>query len=325
MADLGRQVKYGLGKETVYGTPVTATTTLNQLGFELNPKNEYVNNESAYGVLERTNHSTATKSWSEGSLEAKLTSDSFGHILLGTFGTVVSADNPDTNPIVKDHTFTINQNVAGQSYTLYRKDSVSTMRYPGSRFGQCELSFDLDDYVKFTADVLAKKGVSTTFTPAYTDETEFVAKHFSVKTASSVAGLSGATAESALESLTLTINPNIEADYSAGNVEPYSITSRGYEISVEATCRYNNQTYENAFNTGTPLALQVTAKNTDVIIGAAANPGVVFTAPKMIITDWARNEDLDSPVTQTFTGTIHYSPADAYALQAVLTNATASY
>ena len=96
-------------------------------------------------------------------------------------------------------------------------------------------------------------------------------------------------------------------------------------MSFEMTTRYSGSTYEDAYKAGTELALQVTASNTDVIIGTAANPKFVFTAPKMVVTDWSRSEDLDAPTTQTMTGTIHYSPADAYALRAVITNLQTNY
>lgn len=109
MADLGRQVKYGIGKETTAGTAVAATNWINQLSFELNPRSEYVNNESAYGVLERTNSAMVTRRWAEGEFEAKLTANTGGLILLGAFGSVATADNADTDASVKDHTFTINQ------------------------------------------------------------------------------------------------------------------------------------------------------------------------------------------------------------------------
>lgn len=325
MADLGRQIKYGIGKETTPGTAVAATNWINQLSFEFNPRSEYVTNTSAYGVIERTNSASVLRQWAEGNFEAKLTDKTSGLILLGAFGSVATTDNADANAAVKDHTFTINQDIAGQSFTLVRKDSLSTKAFALARFGEWTLNMELGDYIKYTANVLAKIGASTTATPAYTSENEFVPKHLSVKTASTEAGLSGATAISTVESFTLTVNPNLETDWEAGNAAPYGFTSRGYEMNFEMTARYNNTTYEDAYNNGTQLALQVTATNTDVTIGTAANPKLVITAPKINITDWTRSEDVDAPVTQTFTGTIHYSVADAKALTAVLTNTQASY
>ncbi len=217
MSDLGRQIKYGIGKETTAGAAVAATNWLNQLSFEFNPRSEYVTNNSAFGVIERTNSSDVLRQWAEGNFEAKLTPDTGGLILLGAFGSVATADNADTNAIVKDHTFTINQNIAGQSFTLVRKDSISTQAYALARFGEWTLNMELGDYIKYTANMLAKKGATTTATPAYTSETEFVPKHMSVKTATTEAGFGAASNISALESFNLTVNPNLEPDWESGN------------------------------------------------------------------------------------------------------------
>jgi hypothetical protein len=183
---------------------------------------------------------------------------------------------------------------------------------------------ELDDYVKYTAKILAKKQVTTTATVAYpTDLTEFVAKHMSVKTATTEAGLAGATNISSLESFTLTVKPNLEADWQAGTSEPYAFSSRGYEIEFEMECRYNDTVYKDAYRNGTTLALQITALNTDVTIGTSARPGLVITAPRMNITDWAPNGKIDDPITQTMTGVIHFSPVAGKAITAVLTDTTA--
>lgn len=317
MADLGRQVKYGLGKEATAGTAVAPTHWLNQLNFELNPQSEYAVNNSAYGVVEKTNEATVLRQWAEGNFEAKLTSDTSGLILLGAFGSVSSAADADLSGTVYNHTFNLNQNINGQSLTLVRKDSLSTLAYALGRFGEWSLSMELGDYVKYTANVLAKKGTATTATAAFTSETEFVPKHMTVKV--------GGSTISTVESFNLTVNPNLETDWEAGNGAPFGFSSRGFDLSFEMTCRYNDQTLEDAYNNGTNVALEVSAVNTDVTIGTAKNPGLVITAPKCNITDWTRNEELDSPLTQTLTGTIHYSSADARAIRAVLTNTTSSY
>lgn len=322
MSDLGRQVKYGMG----LGADAAAAYWFHHLSFDFAPRAEYVNNESAYGVLERTNSATAIRHWSEGELEAKLTANSAGYILAGAFGSVATADNPDSNAAVKDHTFTLSQNVAGQQVTFYEKDSLGTQKFTNGRIGEWTLEMELDEYIRYTAAVMAKDGVSTTATPALeASPVEFTAKHFSVKTATNVAGLAGATAQGTVESFSLTVNPNIEPDYEAGSTAPYAFTSRGYEIEFEMTCRYNSTDFRQGYRNGTSYAMQVSVVNTDVTIGAAANPGLVLTIPKFNITDWSPEGDLDDPRTQTLTGTVHYSAADAYAIRAVLTNTVASY
>lgn len=327
MADTGRQVSYGMGKETTPGTGVAATRWINQLSFNLRPRVTSITNNSAWGRLERTNSATVAREWSEGEMEAKLGADSAGDILLATFGSVSTADNADSDASVKDHTFNLTQNVNGQPYTFHRKDSLTQKRYPGGRITEWSLQMELDQYIRFTANIIAGKGETTTGSVAYVDESlkEFVAKHFTVKNASNLAGLDGASNISTVQSFTLTVNPNVEIDWQAGTDSPEGIRSRGYDLGFEMTCRYNDTTFEEAYRNGTNLAMQLTAKNTDTTIGSAANPGLVLTAGKMNITDWDRSEELDGPVEQTMTGTIHFSAADAFALRAVLTNTVASY
>jgi len=325
MSQLGRQVKYGIGKETTAGTEAAASFWVNQLGFALAPKVTYADNDSAWGVVEKTNDSTITQQWAEGSLNAKLTADASGLILLAAFGSVSSQANADGSGSVYDHTCTINQDITGQTLTFIRKDAISTLAYTLGRIGQWKLDMKLNDYIQFTADVMAKAGTPTTATPAYSEETEFVAKHASVKTASSVANLSSATAQSAVESFTLTVNPNLTTDLEAGSEDPYSFSSQGYDFSFEMECRYNDDTFKDAYTNGTKLAFELDILNSDVTIGTSAHPELKFTAPRLVVTDWAPTEDTGKPMTQKITGTIHYSPSDAYALKAVLTNLTASY
>lgn len=317
MAEIGRQVKYGVGVETTAGTPVAPTKWINQLAFDMHPVVTTANNESAWGNLFRTNSTTKIREHSEGTLEAKLTADNSGIILLGAFGAVSTAANADASGTVKDHTFTLNQNIAGKSLTFVRQDGLSTKAYALGRIGEWTLSVDLDDYVKYTANIMAKPSTATTATAAYVEETEFVAKHFTVNT--------GGDAISTVESFTLTVNPNLEADTGAGSAAPYGFSSRGYDASFEMTCRYNDLTFENAYRNGTDVELNLSIVNTDVTFGTAAHPALAIEAGRANITDWTLNEDLDGPITQTLTGTIHYFPSDARALRAVLTNTTASY
>jgi len=324
-ADLGRQVKYGLAKETTFGTGVAPVTTANQLSFTLAPVVEYAQNISAYGNIIKTNNASILHQHAAGDFECKLTSNRSLYFLLGAMGTVVTTSNPDASGVVKTHTVDISENINGQSFTFTRKDGLTTKQYAGGRVSNFSLSMELGDYIKYSGSLLTRKATTTTWTPAYTNETEFTPKDFTVKTATNAAGLAGATAIASLESFTLNINGNLEPDWQAGSVDPYAFSSRGFDLDFEMTVRYDGTVYEDAYTNGTGLALQVNAINQAVTIGTAAKPGLTFTAPFIHITDWTRNEDLDSPVTQTMTGTIHYSQADAYALRAVATNLQASY
>lgn len=317
MAGIGRQVKYGIGAESTPGTAVAASHWINQLSFSVNPVTTTVNNESAWGNNFRTNNTNQVRKHVEGELEAKLTSDTSGIILLGAFGNVNSVATTDTSGDVFAHAFTISEDINGQSLTLVRQDAISTKAYALGRIGEWTLSVELDDYIKYTASIMAKAGVATAATPAYTEETEFLARHFTVNT--------GGANHSTVESFTVTVNPNLEADNATGSNSPYGFSSRGFEASFEMTCRYDDTTFEDAYNDTTQIEMNMLVTDTSINIGTNSHPSLAINASRAFITDWTRNEDNDGPVTQTMTGTIHYSPAEAEALRAVLINTTPDY
>lgn len=320
MPDLGRQVKYGIGVGSA-----NPAYWFNQLSFSTNPVVTSQNNSSSWGNIVRTNNTTVIRRHAEGELEAKLTPNLGGLVLFGALGSVSSAPHADASGTVYNHTMTINQDILGQSFNLVRQDSLSTESFLGTRIGEWSLQVDLDDYIRYTANIMAKEGVTTTATAAMSEEAEFVAKHFTVKTATSTAGLAGATSQATVESFSLTVNPNIEADNFFGPGSPASFSSRGYELSFEMTRRYVDRVYENAYKNATDLAMQLVLENTDVTIGTSAKPKFQFTFGRFNITDWTKNEDLDAPVTETLTGTIHFNPTDSRAIQAIVTNTTPSY
>lgn len=325
MADLGRQVKYGIGIEATPGTAVTPTRWFNQLSFDLHPVTTTANNSSGWANLVRTNSTSVVRRHAEGSVEAKLTPNLGAIVFAATMGVASTATNADASGNVYDHTINISNNIEGKTFTLVRQDGLSTEAYAGCRFGEWQLTLDLDGYVTYTAAVYGRPAASTAATAAFVDEIEFVASHLNVKQAATAAGLGAAANIATVDAFTLTCNPNIEQDNEAGNKAPAGFTSRGYELSFEITKRYTDRTFENAYKNGTATAWQLNIVNDDETIGTSARAGAVFTAPKCNITDWTRDEsDLDNPINETFTGTIHYSAADQYALRAVFTNTLTS-
>lgn len=317
---LGRQVKYGIGVETTPGTAVTASKWFNQLSFELNPVVTTVNNESSWGNLVKTNSANVVRRHAEGKAEAKLTPDLGGLLLALAFGNS-SSTAVAGNAGVYDHTINLTNDIIGKTATFVKQDDLSTEAYAGGRIGEWALSLDLDGYLKYTASIFAQAGVTAAATPVYTEDVEFVASHFNVKQAATIGAIGAASNLSTVESFSITANANIEADNAAGSKSPRGFSSRGYDLSFEMTTRYADRTFEDAYKNGTSAAFQVTIENDDEVIGTNARGKFVFTAPRVTISEWTREaSDLDAPVTQSMTGTIHYSPTDLYALRAVVTN-----
>lgn len=317
---IGRKVAVGLGKETVRGTAVAPAFFVRHLSLDFKQKGEVVQNESALGVREKFSDSEIVKEWGEGKLEGKVNDKSIGLVLLGVFGTVVSA----ASGAGFNHTFNFDQSNTPQSLTLSRKDGVSDRRFALAMIKSLEITIEAGEYVKFSADIIAKKGVDTVNTVAYVTEYEFTSKDSYVKFAANVAGLGAATA-SAIKSAKLTIDTGVEAYFEVGSTSPAEIHAGAIELTGEVVARHSDASYEDMYHQNTRKAMLIGMKNLAVDLGAGLNPKLEFTLEQARISDWDTSNDLDGIVEQTMGIAAELSVATGKAVSAVLTNGQASY
>lgn len=319
---IGRKVAVGIGKETVRGTAVAAQYYVRHLSLDFKQKGEVVQNESALGRREKFSDSEIVKEWAEGKLEGKVNHKSIGLILLAAFGTVVDAS---AGTGAYSHTYTINQTQTPQSLTLTRSDGTVARQHALAMIKSIEFTVEAGEYIKFSCDIVAKKGTSTSPTIAYVTEYEFTSKHAYVKFASNVAGLTGATA-SPVKSAKLTMDFGADAYYEIGSTDPAEIFAGAVEISGEVVARHSDTTYEDMYHQNTRKAMLIGFKNTDVVLGAGTvNPSLEFTLEQARISDWDTSNDLDGIVEQTMGVAAELSTTAGKAITAVLTNDIAAY
>lgn len=317
---IGRKVAVGIGKETVRGTAVAAAFWVRHLSLDFKQKGEVVQNESALGVREKFSDSEIVKEWGEGKLEGKVNSKSIGLILLGTFGTVVSA----ANGAAYNHTFTVDESNTPQSLTLSKVDGVNSRRHALAMIKSLEITIEAGEYVKFSADIVSKKGTDVANTVAYVTEYEFTSKDAYVKFANNVAGLGAATA-SAVKSAKITLDTGVDPYYEVGNTSPAEIHAGAIEITGEVVARHTDSTYEDMYHNNTRKAMLLGFKNTAVDLGGGVNPSLEFTLEQARISDWDTSNDLDAIVEQTMGIAGEFSTATGKAITAVLTNNQTSY
>lgn len=325
MADsIGRQISVGLGKESSRGVAVAPSAWLRHLSLSFQNKVEKMVNESAMGVVEKNNDAVRVKEWAEGDIELKIQDLSFGHVLLMALGSVSTAANSDSSGLVYDHTFTVSQSTALQSYTLAVKETNADRRYPLAVANNLVVESESGQYAKATLGVVSKRGISASNTTAYTDENEFSSAHATVKFASDEASLGSASAVD-VKVVRLELNNNAEPYFALGSTEPNEITAGERELTGEMTLRYTDQTFENLFTSDTKQAVQLELKNTDVTIGTSANPAVRFVMPRVTVTEWERSTDLGGIVEQTVGFTAEFDTSTSKMLSVVLTNLQTSY
>lgn len=325
MADYsGRQSYIGLGKETTRGTAVAASYWLRWLSRDFQDQVEKVRNESALGVLNKYSGSDIVKEWAAGKIGGKLTDRAFGLVLVGLFGSDPVTALKGGESVVYNHTFNFANTVLGRSLTTYIKDGNKDVRHSLSMFDKGELSCLVGEYVKFETEVMAKKSATTTSTPAIVAENEFVPRHVTVKLASNVAGLPGATAVK-LKAFKFTIDRKVEGWFGLGSNEPDEIHAQEISIKGEFTLRYTDETYRNLWKADTKQAIELLIANTDTTIGTSSNPAVKFTFHEVTLDDWSDDNDKSKIVEQTIGFSGNYNLSAAKELEAVLTNLVTTY
>lgn len=325
-AQSGRKIAVGLGLESTRGTAVAPAFWTKHLELDFQQKSDKELNESGLGVLDKYNSASVFKDYAAGKVGGKVGDATIGAWLSLTFGAKpTTTDNADSNPVVKDHTFAQSQSNQPLSATIALKDVNRDERYAFGSLSKLELKVAVGDWVKFSAELMSKKPTASAGnTVAFTAENEFKAKHVTIKTAATVAGLSGATARPLTE-FNLSVTRSVKDFVAIGSNDPADFFTQEVEISGDMTQLYEANTDRDLYTGDTKQVVQVTITNSDVVIGAAANPKLVLTFYNVNFTDWNLDQSLGDMTSQTLGFQSLYSLTDAKSWDAVLTNATASY
>lgn len=323
---IGRKVRVGLGVESAYGTAVAPTIWPKHTKFNFQRKTTTVQNVSAMGRNEKVNDSALVEAWAEGTLEGKVYDLSFPILLYNILGSLSSADNADTNPVVKDHTINVDNSVnIAKSITIAKVDPNTDRRHGMGTLENLDITCDQGGWVMFSGALHALQGSTATDTPADTAENSFTSKHVTVKLATNVAGLTGATAIP-IKSFKMSIKRNdVNKYFTVGGIDPTGINTGTIEVEGELVLKYTDTTYEALWFANTQQALQISIVNSDVTIGAAAKPGFVFTMPKVRLDTLDQSDDLDTIVEQTVAFRAELDISSGYMIRCVVTNTNASY
>lgn len=325
---ISRLAQFGIAKETVRGTPEAAATYYipwNDLSVE--EKDVKVQEDQAYGVIEDAVGAQIVKQWAEASLKAPIGDKHFPLILLAALGTLNTTDDPDTDPTIKDHTVTLAQTAQHQALSLFLDDPIAGQDYKHGLgvVNSLEINYELGKILSYSLGLKAKKGAIATLTPSTTTENRFLPKHLTFKLATNLAGLPGAAAMN-IRSLTLKIEKNIEDDDALGSIAPIDFLNKQFSIEGTIEAIFQNETdFKTIALAGTPKAMRIDLKNTDVTIGTAANPQVQIDLAKVIFKEITKPYKVNEIVKQTLSFKAYYSTADTKMITALCVNAVASY
>jgi hypothetical protein len=321
---IGRLVSIGMTKEATRGTAESSATYWTPWSsLTLDEKKEFATDDQSYGVIEDNTGLTETKKWAEGTLQGYVGDQTFGLILYSHFGGyAVTGSGPYT------HTFSVGQNAQHQSLTFFLHDPLSAQdyKYAGGVVEKLDITAELKKFLSYNAGFKAKSGATaSSFTPSTTTENRFVPQYLSAKFASSISGLSSATAI-ALKSVKLSSNGNVEDQEVLGSLDPADFLNKEFTVSGSFEAIWKGESdFKTAFMGPTAQAIEFDFVNSDVTIDTSYNPELKFTLAKATFQELGRPFAVKDLVYQTVSFTGSYSLSDTKMIEAVLINDVTTY
>lgn len=319
---IGRLADIGIAKESSRGVGVAAQFSVPKANFDFNDKaNKARSGEGLGNISGNASQSIVTQRFSEGKIDGEINANSFGLIMLSTFGTVVT-----TNPSgAYKHAFSIANTNQHQSLSLHINDSVADRIFEGCMVDSLEIEVSTEDIAKFSAGFKGKKGQDSSYTPSYTtSDYKFVGRDLVFKVAANTAGLAAATALSVKE-LKFTINKNAEHNFVLGTLEPEDIYNKQMTIEGSVTIDFTDVTFRDYMLNGTYRACSILLSQTRDTIGSN-NPAFYLELPLIDWSEWEAKYENDDIVTQEIKFTALYDQTtSALVSSAYIVNNTSSY
>ena len=320
---IGRQIDFALAVEEVRGTAESvADRNVRKVTCNLIPQTERVIDDSTFGRLEDAERVRSVRRWNEGDVEGIVHADVLGYYLYNIYGEV---DSSNVSGSVHSHEFTMEQSIQHPSLTLFVKDGeVRQEKLAGGMITTLEINASTDDYVRYTANFVAKEGESdNSVIPALQTEYDFVGRDITVKIASTEAGLTGATPLK-LKDLSITLNTNAEADFVFGDYSPDNIYNKQFSIEGSLTRNYTDTTFQDLYEGDDFRYMEITIQG-EADIGGGNNPEIVILLNKMQIQDWSRTSAGDDLSTEDVDFKAFYNVTDEAQSSIKLTNLTEEY
>lgn len=326
MKYIGRLFNIGMGRETARGVATAAAYWIPTTSLTFDEETDQVTNEQSRGVIEDATDQNNTAKRGKGSMQGLIHDQSFGALLLNTFGTESGIAVVESG--VSDHTFSVLETAQHPSFTITiaEPQEASGKTFPLGMFDKMEIDVGVGKYSTFKGDFSTNKGTSTAETQAYTAQNIFLPQYGSLYLASTYAGLSGASVTANIKTVQITISKNTEDDITIGNLDPIDRLNKQFAIEGQIEATYVDRSWIDTYLLAdVSTALRVKLLNSDILIGAASHPTITFDLAKCKMKTVARKIDQNNIVTVTVKFKAYYSPSDSTIGQIVLRNTRTSY
>ncbi len=325
---LGENVTMGVASEATRGTPVSPTDFVPaRVASDITKKVEKTMVKESRASKFGTYGAEITHSRGEGELEFNLKNRTIGYFLKSLLGSVSSALKGGET-VVYNHTFSILATTpANPTITLaLAQQGFQHYEYNGVLITKLDIEAKLDDVVTAKVSMVSRdEATHADYTPSFNTNDYLFRNHdFKVKVATSLGGLSGATALP-LKEFKISMANNGKANHVVNSITPDDVLSGVNEIGGSMKIDFTGITLYDYYKNNTPLYMEISAINTAQTIGVSSNPSMVITLYKVSLTSYKADRPIDDIVTESIDFNAHYSTADSKAVQVVLTNEKATY
>jgi len=322
MEIIGREIEVGFGVEDNRGVAQgTPEVWMKNVLTNIIEKAEKVVDDASRGRLEDADGSRIVQKWIEGDLEGIVHADAIGYLIYNLYGAVSSSV---VSGSVYDHEFTLQQAIQHASLSLFVKDgAIQNLSMAGGMVNTLNITGNMDDYVRFTANFLAQTANDETPTPSYDTEYDFVGRDITVKIADTEGGLVAAEGIKA-KTVDITFDAGLIRDHVVGSYTPDDIYNAKMMIEGEITLNFANETYKDLFLANTDKYMEITIQGA-ADIGGGNNPTITILLNKINFMDWNRAGANDELVLETIPFKAFYNATDSQQSKLTLRNLTTEY
>ncbi len=314
---VGRRGTLGMAIEATRGTPVAATYWMPYVTMSFFDRTETQREEQSMGNIADSDSIYVTMKMGEGDIESQIYDQGLGYILSSLLGAVPSTAGSGTYT----HTFTLSSTSQAKTLSLYWQDPDRSYMFPMATVESLQITVEPNGIVAYTVHFKSKTARDwATLTPNFTTlGTKFLHQHLQTRLATSIAGLSAATALS-LKNLDITINRNTMFDSVMGTVEPEDILGQALSVEGSISLNLEDDVYRNYMLNGSYRAMEIK-------LLASASSSLQLQFPRVDFTEWEPDYTANEIAKQQVNIKANYDSANGLQIisTAVLINTKASY
>lgn len=320
MTHIWKLVEVWFWKEWTRQTASSIAKWMPKTSIDFDDVSDQVVDESSIWIINDSIEEYLTQRMAEWNIEANARNESIAYPLLSLLSDVTSSQIGSS--AVYSHVFTEGQNNENQSLTIWVKDPVQSKEFTWAVINSMTISWESWGFITISMDFMSLKWNDQTYTTAYDADYNFLTKHVTFKTWSSIWSLTSRN----IRSFEINFQKNVEPEPVVWSIEPADFFNTELSISWSFTAKYENEAdYKDKNLDWTYQALDITAEDTTNDIWSWNHPLLQIELPKAYFEEWAAQRDSSSIVTQEVSFKWLYDTWQWFWSRITLQNNTTSY